>query len=249
MTNLDQQWNIPPFDLRLSESEVHVWRASLKQPVSVVQNLQQVLMTEEVTRARRFYFEKDSHHFIVARGLLRTILGRYIDRDPRHLRFCYNSYGKPSLDFPSKESELNFNLSRSYELVLYVFTYFRQVGIDVEYLRSDVDFEQLAKHTFSPYEYAMFHALPEAMKRESFFNQWTCKEAYIKAKGKGLSIPLDQFDISLSSDEPVMLLHSREDSQETTRWSLRTLAPAPGYAGALAVGGNGWHLRYWQWQE
>src|SRR5712692_2795852 len=176
MISLDQPWNIPPINLRLSENEVHVWEVSLKLPVSVIQNLQQSLSAEEVTRAKRFYFEKDRRHFIVARGVLRTILSRYLNTDPSQLRFCYNSYGKPSLDSPSHENQLNFNLSHSHDLALYAFTFSRQVGIDVEYMRSNVDYGQLAKHSFSPQKNAMLHALPVAVRPQAFFNCWRSEE-------------------------------------------------------------------------
>lgn len=247
MTHLEQVWNTPPINLRLLKMEVHVWRASLEQPASVIQNLQKFLAPDEVTRAWQFYFEKDRNHFIVARGLLRVILGRYLNTDPSHLRFCYNSYGKPSLDFIFHQVELSFNLSHSHNLGLYAFAYSRQIGIDVEYMHSNVDYEQLAKHSFSPYENAVFHALPLAIKRQAFFNCWTRKEAYIKARGKGLSLSLDQFDVSLKPNEPARLLNSREDPQEIVRWSLQALAPGTDYVGALAVEGSEWHLSCWQW--
>ncbi len=279
MISPNQLWNSPPGDLELSENEVHVWRASLNVPLAVIQNLQLSLTTDEATKAKRFHFEKHRNHFIVARGLLRTILSRYLDIDPHQLRFCYNAYGKPSLDLPYSEKKgpglyheadglalgpgrpqgspllyhearvLNFNLSHSHELALYAFTYSRQVGIDIEYMRANVEYEELAQRFFSPDENAILHALPEAFKQEAFFNCWTRKEAYIKARGKGLSIPLESFDVSLRPGEPAALLNSREDPQEATRWELLELAPGHGYAGALAVEGSGWHLHCWQWDE
>ncbi|MBV9231847.1 MAG: 4'-phosphopantetheinyl transferase superfamily protein [Chloroflexi bacterium] len=246
-TNFDQQWVTPPDDLRLPENEVHIWRASLDVPDAVIQHLRRFLTAEEAARADRFYFAKDRNHFIIARGVLRTVLGRYLNRDPRDIRFSYNPYGKPALDLSANENRLMFNLSHSHQLALYAFCYSRQVGIDVEYMRSGIDYEQLAKHTFSPYESAMVLALPAEEKGEAFFNCWTRKEAYIKARGKGVSIPLEQFDVSLRPGDPAALLDSREDPQETTRWTLRALAPGPTYAGALAVEGDGWYSRCWQW--
>jgi 4'-phosphopantetheinyl transferase len=247
MTNLDQKWSAPPVGLRLPANDIHVWRASLEQPVTVIQNLQQTLTADEVTRANRLYFDIDRNRFIVAHGILRTILSRYLDIDPSQLRFSYNSYGKPALDLPPSEGKLNLNISHSHNLALYAFTYSRQIGIDVEYIRSNIDYELLAKHFFSPYENAMLQALPVALQQKAFFNCWTRKEAYIKARGKGLSIPLHLFDVSLRPDEPAKLLTNREDPQEMARWSLQELAPGPGYAGALAVEGSNWSLSYWQW--
>jgi 4'-phosphopantetheinyl transferase len=159
MSGSDQQWKTSPSDPRLAKNEVHIWRAFLNVEVSVLCSLQRTLTEEEVTKAKRFYFEKDRHHFIVAHGILRTLLGRYLKTDPSLLRFDYNSYGKPSLDCPFNERKLHFNLSHSHEVALYAFTYARQVGVDVEYMRLDIEYEQLARHSFSSNEQAALHAL------------------------------------------------------------------------------------------
>jgi 4'-phosphopantetheinyl transferase len=204
-TSHHQQWKSPTGELRLSGHKVHVWQASLNASSLLIQRLQQFLTEEEVVRASRFAFERERHHFIVARGVLRAILSRYLRVDPGYLRFDTNAYGKPSLALPRGELRLNFNLAHSHELALYVFTYAGEVGIDVEYMRADFDFEELATSSFSPYEQSIFRALPEAAKQQAIFRCWTRKEAYIKAKGKGLSIPLDLFDVSLGPGEPPSL--------------------------------------------
>jgi 4'-phosphopantetheinyl transferase len=116
-------------------------------------------------------------------------------------------------------------------------------------MRSDIEYEQLAKHYFSSAENSILQALPPTAKQQAFYNRWTRKEAYIKARGIGLSFPLALFDVSLNPSEPAALLDSREDSRETTRWSLQTLNPSPGYAATLTVEGNGWLLRCWKWSE
>jgi 4'-phosphopantetheinyl transferase len=242
-------WKSPTGELRLSEHEVHVWQVSLNASSSLIRRLQQFLHEEEVARAGRFVSERDRQHFIVARGVLRDILSRYLCVDPGYLRFDTNAYGKPSLDQPRGEPRLNFNLARSHELALYVFSYAREVGIDVEYMRADFDFEELAKYSFSPYEQSILRALPATAKQETFFRCWTRKEAYVKAKGKGLSIPLDLFDVSLGPGEPPALINSREDPQATARWSFKELDPCPGYASALVVEGSEWGLDCWLWQE
>jgi 4'-phosphopantetheinyl transferase len=248
MGMLDQIWIIPPSNLRLTKNEVHVWRAPLELAAPAIQNLRRTLSREEEMRASKLYFEKDRNAFIIAHGALRTILSRYLDIEPDQLRFCHNPYGKPTLDFPSNEFQLNFNLSHSHELALYAFTYSRQIGIDIEYMRPDVEYEELAQHSFSQYENALFLSLPYTVRQQAFFNCWTRKEAYIKAKGKGLSIPLNIFDVSFRPGEPAALLNSRVDPQEIIRWSMRELFPSPHYAGALAVEGDGWQLSCWQWQ-
>ena len=244
-----QMWNIPPLHLQLKEHEVHVWRASLAAPEFAIQDLQGMLTKEEAARAAHFHFERDRNHWIVARAILRILLGRYVNTAPGQLRFSSNDYGKPFLAFPALSHQVQFNISHSQELALYTFAYNRQVGIDVEYKRADVNYEALAKVSFSPNEQASLHSLPYDLKQEAFFNCWTRKEAYIKARGKGFSIPTDQFDVSFLPGEPAALLQNREDQREITRWSLQELEPGMGYAGALAVEGAGWRLYCWQWQQ
>ncbi len=253
MDTTDHVWNVPPDDITLRGNEVHIWRASLNLPVSMVQDLKPILSAEEVTRAERFYFERDRHRHIIAHALLRILLGRYLGIETGQIRFSFNAYGKPFLDLDlgqdlsSRETTLHFNLSHSHELALYAFTYARQVGIDVEHMRSNIDYLSLAEHYFSPRENAMLQELPEALRYEGFFNCWTRKEAYIKARGKGLSLPLDLFDVSLKPGEPAALLGSREDPPQTAYWSLRELAPGAGYAGALAVEGHDWDVCCWHY--
>ena len=247
MRNSDHLWTIPANKVTLAENEVHVWRASLKASFSTISSLQGILAEEEVKRAKRFYFEEDRLRWIVARGILRRLLGQYLDMDPREVRFVTNGYGKPFVVYPSQGACLHFNLSHSADLALYAFAYDRYVGIDVEYMRVDIECEQLAHHYFSAVECAALQGLPPAVRLEAFFLCWSRKEAYIKARGEGLSIPLDQFDVSLAPGEPAALLADREDPQATARWSLHALAPADCYAGAIVVEGTHWQLSCWQW--
>jgi len=242
-------WLVAPTNLALSSDEVHVFRASLDVPASHVHSMQQTLMRDELRRAARFYFKKDRQHFIVARGLLRTILSRYLDMEPHRLRFCYSDYGKPALVPTSAQTVLNFNLSHSDGLALYAVTRGRQIGVDIERIRVGFEQEQIATRFFSPQENAVLRALSVQMRPEAFFNCWTRKEAYIKAKGEGLSLPLDQFDISLASSKPATLLNTRGEPQNASRWSLEELKPGPGFVAALAVEGHGWRLACWQWPD
>ena len=243
MTGSNQEWLVPLRDMTLLEDEVHVWRASLEQPEATIQNLRQLLAADELAKAGRFHFEKDRNHFIVAHGLLRTLLGCYLHMHADRVRFCVNNYGKPSLDPSVHEQPLNFNMSHSHKLALYAFTFQRQVGIDVEYMRAEVDFEGVARHSFSPVEQGVLHTLPIEARKQVFYNCWTRKEAYIKARGMGLSLSLDLFDVSMRTGEPAALLTSREDAGKTGRWRFEELLPGDGYAGALAVEGHGWQLR------
>lgn len=242
-------WIPAPESLTLASDEVHVWRVGLDLRLSQVQNLLQTLTEDERSRAERFYFVRDRHHFIVARGALRAILSRYLNCEPGQIRFCYNQQGKPALVREWGGDWLRFNVSHARGLALVAVTRDREIGVDVEYIRPDLANEQIAEQFFSPREVAQLRALPPALQPEAFFNCWTRKEAYIKAQGMGLSLLLDQFDVSLVPGEPAALLSTRGDPREASRWSLRELMPGPGYIAALAVKGHGWRLSCWQWTD
>lgn len=237
----EQLWRSPPTNLVLLEDDVHVWRADLNLPALRLQQLARTLCSDEQQRAERFYFEQDKKHFTAGRGLLRTILGRYLDLEPSQLQFSYSSRGKPALVNTNTAESLCFNLSHSNGLALYTVTRSRLIGIDLEHVRPMPDAEKLAKRFFSPHEYAVISTLLPEQKQEAFFNAWTRKEAYLKATGDGLA-GLEQVEVSLIPGEPAALLSIQGDRQATSGWSLYQLTPAPGYVAALAVEGHDWHL-------
>ena len=239
----------PAEDLILSSDEVHVWRASLDLPGSCIQRLKLTLSADELNRAERFHFQRDRHHFIVARGLLRAILGRYLRLAPHQLRFSYTPYGKPTLANETNRDRLQFNLSHSGEFAIYAMARDRRVGIDLEFVRPLANAEELAQRFFSEREHAVFRALPASLKQKAFFTCWTRKEAYIKAIGEGLSLPLDAFDVSMAPGEPAAILSAQGDPREAARWSLEELTPGIGYVATIAVEGQGWRLACWQWPE
>ena len=245
-----QVWQPPPAPLTLPPAEVHVWRASLHAGPSRLADLHAILADDERQRAARFHADRDRDHYVVARGVLRTLLGHYVQRPPQTLRFSYNDYGKPALEAPHGGARLYFNVSHSHNLVLYAVAHGRDLGIDIEYIRPNFAREQIAEQFFSPRENVELRALTHAQHTIGFFNCWTRKEAYIKARGQGLSLPLDQFDVSLTPGQPAALLQTRDIPTEAARWSLRELHPGPGYVAALAVEGRpNWQLMSWQWPE
>jgi 4'-phosphopantetheinyl transferase len=249
MSRHQQLWRSAPAEVTLSSAEVHVWRAALDQVTTSVEHLQRSLSADERQRAARFYFPRDRRRFTVARGVLRDILGRYLKLPPSALGFGYSAYGKPSLAIGADADLLRFNLSHSHEMALFAITWGREIGVDIEYLQREIACEEIAERFFSPQERASLRALPAAVKQRAFFNCWTRKEAYIKAHGEGLSLPLDQFDVSLVPGEPAALLATRSDPWEALRWSLQALTMDPDYVAALAVEGHGWQCHCWQWRQ
>ena len=233
-----------PASPSLPADEVHVWRLGLDRPAEPFVEL---LQPDEVARANRFYFEKDRKHFVVARGFLRVLLGWYLRADPRRLQFAYGAWGKPSLDGEFRESQLRFNMSHSHGVALYAVTEGREIGVDVEQVRADFASDNVARRFFSPLEVGVLCELPEDDRVAAFFRCWTRKEAYIKATGRGMSQPLDGFDVTLGSGDDAALLRTEDGSHE--RWRLLDVAVGAGYAGALAVEKPVGKIRYWNGDE
>lgn len=244
MISVNGKWNPPPKELTLGDNEVHVWYACLDQTEVHVGRLKETLSHDENQRATRFYFEKDRKHFIVARGALREILGRYLSRQPDGLCFSYNSYGKPALE----DGGISFNVSHSGDFALFAICLNRKLGIDIERIRPDFINEGVAERFFAPEEVAVLHALPVKMQPDAFFDCWTRKEAFIKATGQGISFGLDRFVVSLTPGEPAVLHSIKGDREEAHRWSLQELHVDPDYKAALAVEGHGWQHKQWQWR-
>lgn len=228
-------------------AEVHVWLASLNRPAEYVALLEKTLSCDERMRAERFHFDRDRRRFILGRGFLRAILGRYLACKPDQLQFRYGAYGKPYLSAEWQSCAIQFNLSHADELALFALTSKREIGIDVEIVQPVPQLEAIAARFFSKNEYASILSLPEKLRTERFYQFWTCKEAFIKALGNGLSHPLDQFEVSLVPGKANKLILD-DCPQETGRWSLTTLKPSPGYLAALAVEGHDWQLRCGQWK-
>lgn len=242
-------WPDPPKNLKLSSADVHVWQAALNPPAALVQQLAQTLRPNERARAARFHFERDRRRFIVARGALRAILGRYLALAPEQVALSYGPQGKPFLTRQPENAPLQFNVAHSHELALLAFARSREIGVDLEHVHPMPDMEQIAARFFSVQENEALKKVPDNQKLDAFFNCWTRKEAYIKARGQGLSIPLDSFCVSLAPGRPAALLKVENNPQETARWTLTALQPAPGYVAALAVEGSNWHLARWRWSK
>jgi 4'-phosphopantetheinyl transferase len=214
--------------------EIHVWQTQLDIPASDVSRLSETLSADERDRAARFYFEKHRWRFVVGRGTLRTIIGSYLQVAPDKVRFTYNDKGKPSLVEPNVDG-FEFNVSHSHELALYAFALGVSIGVDVEVIRPVNDMEALAKRFFSPLEYEMLQRVTPENRLEAFFNCWTRKEAYVKAEGLGLFIPLDSFTVSLTPSQPARFIQLTAQANHNEAWSLHHLHPGPGAVGAVAI--------------
>jgi 4'-phosphopantetheinyl transferase len=231
----------------LPEDEVHLWRVDLATvaPGQAEQRWQQLLSADESARAARFHFSKDRQYFTATRALLRMILGSYVGCNPKELVLRYSEKEKPSLAPTStpSETQVEFNVSHSGDLALLAFSRGRALGVDVEQLRENFDHAAIARRFFSEQEQRQLAELPPSERYHGFFRCWTRKEAYVKAQGTGLSLPLDQFDVSLKPGELNALLSTRPDAAEAGQWSLQEVPARDGYVAALCVRGRGWRLK------
>ncbi|MEJ2054581.1 MAG: 4'-phosphopantetheinyl transferase superfamily protein [Calditrichaceae bacterium] len=199
-----------------------------------IQQLYTLLSDDEKTRAERLYSEYHRSHFVAARGQLRLVLTRYLNIRNDEISFQYNQYGKPFLNgYP-----IYFNLSHSHNLALIALNESSDLGVDIEWILRKTKYLQIGKRFFSKNEYSQLESLPRAKQREGFFNCWTRKESYIKARGKGLGIPLDGFEVSLIPGGPVDLKSTRHDPGAVNQWRLHAFDPYREYKGAVTVNSN-----------
>ena len=222
----------------LTDSDIHIWCASLNVSQEELLHHVSVLSLDEKARAERFYFEKDRDHFIVARGLLRTLISHYLKIEPAQIEFIYEDYGKPVLKSELQEKTFEFNLSHSKGVALYIFSWNRKVGIDVEHIHSMPDMDDFAERFFSPRESVFINSLSGQQKEIAFFKLWTCKEAFLKANGNGLTVPINEVEISLEPEGSATLAAIGEEKEQTSHWQLEIFNPVQGFQAALAVEGK-----------
>ncbi len=245
MTPTREPWLAPPLDLELGPDEAHVWLTSLDVPAHRLSSLRALLNAEELARADRFLQPHHRCHSAVARGGLRSLLGRYLQVAPQSVVFQFNAHGKPSLAGAHEHSGLRFNLSHSHGLALIAFARGRDLGVDIEKVRPERPAEPIAERFFAPAEAARLRSLPSAQQPEGFFECWTRKEAYIKARGKGLSLPLDSFEVAFGPGVRPAILGASDEPDAVARWALFDLQPSAGFAGALVVERPPCILRCW----
>lgn len=196
--------------------------------------LSSILSVEERDRAQRFKTPQLRRRFIVTHAVLRQILAQILDRSPKSLRFDVGSHGKPFLS--PRPDGLTYNMSRSSGMALFAVTRDQSIGVDVERQDPrDID-DEVMQRFFSQGEIRAIKSLPLSDRKAAFFDCWTRKEAFIKAIGRGLSFPLDQFEVSVTA-RSARLISIRSDTEQAASWIIRDLRPAADYSGALAVPG------------
>ncbi|MCD6318668.1 4'-phosphopantetheinyl transferase superfamily protein [Candidatus Aerophobetes bacterium] len=231
-------WSVPRETLKLTHTEVHIWCASLNQSSIQINKFLCTLSPEEQAKTNRFYSIKNKNQFIITHGLLRDILSRYLDLLPEQIRFFYSSCGKPYIANELSRNKFRFNISHSHEIVIYALAWRREVGIDIEYIRSNIAYKRIAQYFFSPEELAKLQSLPLEKQNEAFFYFWTRKEAYLKARGEGIF--KRSSSVLVNTDTELI-------PKELSRWSILSLQPEPRYIGALVAEGENCQLKFWRW--
>lgn len=193
------------------------------------------LSEDERARANRFVFAHDRDRFVMARGLLRQLLGERLEIASKDIEFRYNEFGKPELADEPAGNALRFNLSHSGDFAIFVFASGRRVGADIEAIRPLPDADEVAARCFSPREIDAYRNLDEGMRPEGFFNCWTRKEAFVKAVGEGLSYGLSDFDVSLVPGDPAEILRVGELENGNFGWQIFDIDRIPGFAGAVVI--------------
>ncbi|MEQ1685708.1 MAG: 4'-phosphopantetheinyl transferase superfamily protein [Burkholderiaceae bacterium] len=227
----------------LLQHEVHLWLFRLDSPPHPLRSLARLLGEDERRRAARFVFETDRKRFVAGRGMLRTLLGRYIGVAPERVAFEVTAEGKPSVSSVLPEVSIDFNLSHSGGWALLGVTRGRTIGVDIEAHREMPDAEQIARSHFSPAEMLEFMAAPSEERTAAFFACWTRKEAYVKATGLGLSMRLDRFEVSFRAGDLPRLRSIEGSTMVASEWSLWNCDVGDDMAAAVVVHGTELSLR------
>ncbi len=236
MKPTDTSRGLPPA-LPLDGGSVHLWLTFVEDASdpALLSRYRQLMTTEEQARADRFYFERDRNRYLVTRALVRTVLSRYAPVSPVAWRFDANAHGRPLIaNDPPLARSLSFNLTHTDDLIALAVTREREVGIDTENIDRGALLD-VADRYFAPSEVRDLRALRAERQALRFFELWTLKESYIKARGMGLAIPLRHFAFDLRDECRVSLSTAPELQDPAERWALRQLWPSERHPLALCV--------------
>lgn len=238
---MNEDWIMPPAPPVLAPGEAHIWLAHLPSARDVQEELNALLTPEELERGRRFRTDALRERWQLARAILRSLLARYTGGDAREITFQLGAHGKPAL---AAEAGLHFNTSHSGDGAAFAFTRVGGIGVDIEQVRGELRrHEAIAQRFFTPGERAELTSVPEPERVRAFFDLWTRKEAFVKARGDGVFSGLEKFAVSLR--EPRLLHIAGGDAAD---WWMSALPEMEGYAGALVVNSTACRPRFWKWR-
>lgn len=237
-------WQIVTNAPRIASGDVHIWRYRLELLAERVVEAESLLSADELARADRFHFPIHRHRYVAGRSKLRKLLGSYLQVAPASVRFAYSEFGKPVINQAQNSGAINFNVSHSEDICVVAVSHVQPLGIDVERIRSDFGGEEVARANFASAEVRELLSLPPDIRPQGFFNCWTRKEAYVKALGAGLQIPLDSFEVSLRPEDPPRFLRVAE-----AEWHLLSFCGADGFQAAAAYRGPEARVHFYEFRE
>lgn len=226
--------------MKITTNEIHLWYAHDEEicDSNLLAQYQNFLSNEERMQQKRFYFARDRHQYLITRALLRSVLSLYVSSiSPEAWQFKKNSYSKPYIENFPLPFAINFNLSHTEKMIVLAITPDRDIGVDVEFLLRRSITLDIAKRYFSEVEFQDLSALPIEQQKKRFFDLWTLKEAYIKACGMGLAIPLDHFSYSFPRSGEIQISFDSNRDDHPEYWSLWQIKPNDTHIVSLAVQG------------
>lgn len=221
----------------LAAHEVHLWLARVNESAD------DHLSAKEIARASKYHRKIDRSRYRTSRSILREILGGYLSTDPSEIQLELDALGKPHLSKKLHSPKVEFNISHSDEIILFAFARLRRVGVDLEHVRPFPELTSLVRRYFTENERSMIKRIPKSERTAAFFSGWTRKEAFLKAIGKGLQIPLNSFEVSLDPDEKEPDLVLPQKLMQESHWRIMSFSPADGTIAALAVEGQEWKIK------
>ncbi|MDP2904103.1 MAG: 4'-phosphopantetheinyl transferase superfamily protein [Methylovulum sp.] len=223
--------------LELPTGSIHLWLAFPDEinDEALLSSYGRLLNEEEKKRWQRFHFARHRHQYLVTRALIRSTLSRYVDIDPADWRFSFNNHGKPEILSALADKPIRFNLSHTNGLVMCAIVLENDIGVDIEDMQRKPATLDIAGHFFSRQEAEDLHNLPESGQSRRFFEYWTLKEAYIKARGMGLALPLKQFGFMISENQPVQISFDPRMEDNPAHWQFWQLWPSENHIAAIAV--------------
>lgn len=224
--------------LHCGDQNIDIWLCYYNEiaDVQLLSNLRELLTSEELHEQTRFHFADDRKCYLVTRAMVRTVLSRYASIAAGDWTFANNEYGRPEITNGHHEAAgLCFNITHARGLIALAISRHRALGIDVENLVERPASVIIAEQLFSPVEAAELAAAPQELRHHRFFEYWTFKESYIKARGMGLSLPLDQFSFHFPHERAVRIAIDPQLGDDANRWSFWQFQPAPAYLLALCA--------------
>jgi 4'-phosphopantetheinyl transferase len=224
--------------LPLAKNAIHVWLAYYDELIDEGMYIayRSLLSSDEAMQQLRFHFERDRRRYLVTRALVRTVLSRYEPVSPRDWVFSANAYGRPQIENRETiNAGLTFNISHTDNLIVLGVTKGRELGVDVENVRARQISIDIADRFFSPPEVAALALVPPDQQQGRFFEYWTLKESYIKARGLGLAIPLDKFGFHYPRERSVKIVIDPGLEDDVERWQFWQFRPMPEYVVAVCA--------------